>query len=110
MPAFFVPHIKPEKSEEAYAELAAACHCGVPGPNERVYSITFTHDGETWTATVGEQLKGNKTVTRGRGRTKSEYNVPLSNASTVMAIFPNVPYFVWHDGVSHQWANPFMAG
>ena len=110
MPAFFVPEVPAEKQEEVYTALAHRCGCAVPQPKDRVYSIRFRHDGEDWTATVGEELRGTKTVTKGRGRNKIERSVPLSNSSKVVAIFDGVPFFVWHNGASHIWANPFMAG
>lgn len=110
MPAFFSPKAEPDIFEAAYSEMANLCHCAVPALGERVYSITFSSKGETWTATVGEELRGTRLVTRGRGRTKREFQVPLANAATVIAIFPGVPYHVWHDGASRVWANPFLAG
>jgi len=110
MPSFFVPHIDPEKHEEIYAELAQIAQRAVPLAGSRIYSITFRHNGETWTATVGETLKGTRIHTKGRGRTRIEREVPVRDGSTVMAIFPGVPFMVWHDGASRHWTNPFMAG
>ncbi|WP_076070442.1 hypothetical protein [Sphingomonas montana] len=107
-PSFFVAKVAPEKQEECYVELARAIGRAAPTAGSRIYSITFTHNGERWTATVGEQLRGSATRTsRVRGQ-KVERMVPLSNGSTVMAIFPSVPFHVWHDGASGAWANPFL--
>lgn len=110
MPTFFMPLVAPEKAEAAYADMAAHCHSRVPPPNERIYSITFKHDRVTWTATVGEQLRGEEYVTvRTRGarveRTKHHHD----NA-TVLAIFEGDPFDVFHDNARSVWQNPFMAG
>lgn len=109
-PAFFVPMVMPEKQAECYVEFARMIGRVVPAPGSRVYSITFSHNGERWTATVGEQLRGSVTKTsRVRGQ-KIERTVALSNGSTVMAIYPGVPFHVWHDYASRAWANPFLTG
>lgn len=109
-PSFFVPRVPAESQEECYITLARACDCLTPCRAERIYSITYTHDRETWTATVGKQLTGRVTKTsRARGK-KVERTVPLSNGATVMAIFPGAPFIVWHDGASKVWENPFLVG
>lgn len=117
--AFFVPPEHPgftlEQQEAAYAEFAAMCHHSVPEPDKRIYSITYRHDGEEWTATVGETLRGvrYKTV-RSRGQ-KIEQRTSVSDLATVLAIFPGDPFFVvtssrlWGN-VRSAWENPFMAG
>ena len=116
---FFVPPEHPdftqEKQEVAYAEFAAMCHKAVPEPAKRIYSITYTHDGKDWTATVGETLRGihYKTV-RSRGQ-KSERSIHVSDPATVLAIFPGDPFFVvtsyrFWGNVRSAWENPFMAG
>jgi hypothetical protein len=105
---FFIPQIPPEKVEECFADLARAIGRAAPPPGKRIYSITYRHNGETWTATVGERLKGHVIKTsRTRGQ-RVERTIPLSNPSVVMAIFPGVPFHVWHDGASRTWANPFL--
>lgn len=109
-PAFFIPQVPPEKQEEVYAGLAGAIGRSAPLIGERIFSITYTHNGETWTATVGERLHGTAIRTQGRGRQKRERTVQLSNNSVVMAIFPGVPFHVWHNGASTTWANPFLTG
>ena len=83
-------------------------------PERRIYSITFVHDGEEWTATVGEQLRGIKhRVTRSKGQ-QLERTTPISDAAMVLAIFPGAPYIVVTDkGINQKyskWENPFMAG
>lgn len=109
-PSFFVPKVPPEKQEEIYLELARAIGRAAPTGGARIYSISYTHNGEHWTATVGEQLRGSATKTsRSRGQ-RVERTLPLSNDSTVLAIFPGVPFQVWHDNVSRTWANPFLTG
>ena len=83
---------------------------------KRVYSITFVHNGERWTATVGESLRGKGFRTsRSRGmRIEREY--PVSDPAIVMAIFPGIPYMVVTNHrmrgqrVGSAWENPFFAG
>ena len=108
--SFFVPQVASDKQEQAYEELARACGCSPAAAGNRIRSITFRSNGETWTATVGGTLRGTVTKTsRVRGQ-RVERSVPLSNGSTVIAIFAGVPYRVWHDGASGVWSNPFLAG
>ena len=78
--------------------------------DERLYSISFRHDGEDWIATVGEQLRGTKTLVKRVKGKKIEGVVPLSDGATVVAIFPGTPYRVWLDGSPSAWTNPFYAG
>jgi hypothetical protein len=84
---------------------------------ERVYSITFDHNGEEWTATVGKILKG---LSRKTIRVKGEYQTRervehLSDPALVLAIFPGVPYVVITNhklaslSVGSEWENPFFA-
>lgn len=109
-PPFFIPFVEPEDMEEAYAELARAARCAPLPPGERIYSITFTNRGETWTATVGKQLTGEKIIRKsGRGGA-TEHIQHLSDRATVLAIFPGIPWMVWRDAVPSAWENPFMAG
>jgi hypothetical protein len=73
------------------------------------------HDGEQWTATVGEPLKGigYRTV-RARG-IKKEHTIKLRDPAVVVAIFAGYPYVVAPDGglISggrSRWAIPFYVG
>lgn len=69
MPSFFIPLVDAARQKEAYHGMAAFVG-GVPLPsNERIYSITFRHDGEVWTATVGEKMQGKATAITAGGRT-----------------------------------------
>jgi len=90
---------------------AAAAQRPVPELSERIYSIPFEHDGETWEATVGQTLCGNE-------RSSKNYpalpGVRLSDPATVLAIFPGYPYVVvtdggFSEGQQSMWANPFFA-
>jgi hypothetical protein len=107
---FFVPNSPGGDHELAYKALAAFAGTSAAPPGERIYSITFISNGETWTATVGQQLKGTGTITKGRGRQRTVREVPLHNGATVLAIFAGHPFLVCHDGASRTWANPFLAG
>lgn len=114
-PEFFVPKAEPGEQESAYVELAAWAQRQVPPAKDRVYSITFEHDGVEWTATVGERLKGH-TIANPRARAKMRrIERPRGDSATVLAIFAGPPYIVVTDGGaitggSTAWANPFMAG
>jgi len=108
-PVFFVPDVPPEKQEEVYSEFAAA-HVPVPPMGERIYSTTFTHDGEAWIATVGRQLRGSVMRTQTRRGNKVERSMQRSNSSVVLAIFPGVPCLARHNGASGTWANPLLVG
>jgi hypothetical protein len=109
-PAFFLPGVEASEVEEVYADLAKHAHRRPPSIADRIYSITWRHNGEVWTATVGQKLHGFATKVSRSMRGKVEREIPLSNASSVLAIFPGAPYVVWHDDASRVWANPFLAG
>jgi hypothetical protein len=114
-PGFFVPDVPPENQEAVYAELAKLSRSAVPSVERRIYSITYRHDGEDWTATVGENLKGVRYRTvRVKGQ-KVERMERLSDPAIVLAIFTGHPYFVVTNhrlagNVGSRWENPFMAG
>ena len=54
--------------EQQLAELAKFARRPVPERDQRVYSITFITGPETWTATVGKELRG-VSVRKGLPRT-----------------------------------------
>ncbi len=110
-PAFFLPAATPENQETVFADLAKFSRCAVPPAERRIYSITYTHDGEEWTAS----LKGVRYRTsRVRGQ-KVERKERLSDPAVVLAIFEGNPFFVVTNhriagNVGSRWENPFMAG
>ncbi len=123
-PAFFVPFATVENQEEVYAGLADWAHKNyapamrwkrdsLPPPEQRIYSIKFSRDGEQWTATVGEQLRGERSR-KPRRRGAVQRVETLSDRATVLAIFPGDPYIVVTNAnignVPSFFANPFMAG
>lgn len=110
MPAFFVPAVEPDKQEDAYQQLAALVGAVALPAGQRIYSVSWRHDGVTWTATVGETIKGIATVTKGRGRTARDLQVPRGTADTVLAIFPGRPGLIAHDGKSGYWNMPILTG
>lgn len=115
-PKFFLPMAPGEMSdEEGLSELARFAGCPVPPEGQRVYSITYKHNGEVWTSTVGETSRGTGWKTIGRGRNKREREIPLSDPCIVLAIFPGNPYTIVTDnGIrkrrASNWANPFIMG
>ncbi len=114
-PQFFVPEVTPDNQESVYVEFASWCGRAVPSLERRTYSIIFVHDGEEWTATVGESLRGKRFhTTRSRGM-KIERERPVSDLAVVLAIFPGIPYMVVTNhriggNVGSAWENPFLAG
>lgn len=116
-PAFFVPASTPDTYERDYAGLADFARCLIPDllvPDlaDRVYSIVFIRNGEeTWTVTVGEELRGVRQPKRRRPR------VVLRDPAIVLAIFPfgGDSFLVvtnhWIPrGVGSEFANPFFGG
>jgi hypothetical protein len=116
---FFVPHADDDElAEDTYTKLA---HWGwppcpvPPAQSDRVYAIRFVHDGEEWTATVGESLTGTRTrkrTVRGHKRDVTEH---LSDPAVVLAIYVGNPYKVVTTarpltGQASKWENPFLAG
>jgi len=113
-PHFFVPNSSPDDAENVFTGMARTCGAEVPPVGERVYSITFTHDGQLWTATVGQTLRGEERRIRRRRGQRYESTTQLQDPATVLAIFPGRPFYVLTDAsrgtaVMSQWANPFMA-
>ena len=115
IPKFFVPTATPDNQEAKYASLAELCGVPVPRPGERIYSITFVHDSDEWTATVGESLRGiRRRFSRSRGK-RVERTLQLSDPAIVWAIFPGIPFMVVTNhrieaNVGSAWENPFYAG
>jgi len=113
-PKFFVPEVADADNYEGVFE-ALAKYSGVDPPptDRRIYSITFVHDGEEWTATVGERMHGIRLPNRRSRSKKPYYPQPLFDEAVVMAIFPGFeqfPHKVLHNGArGSKWANPFMA-
>lgn len=115
VPAFFVPAATPKNLESTYVEFARWCDRPVPPFQERIYSITYIHDGEQWTATVGESLRGTRRRTVRSGRSRTERTIPLTDPAIVLAIFPENPYVVvtnhrFVPSVRSAWENPFYVG
>ncbi len=121
-PAFFLPWGEPDQTEVSYTALAEQYGCAVPPVEKRVYSITYEHDGEEWTATVGKELEGLRPRKKARTRKEREMIRPMvrvSDGATVLAIFPGVavlggPFTVVTDfmlkpEVYSEWENPFTA-
>src|SRR4051794_38945541 len=114
-PTFFVPGVDDDKAEEAFASLASFAGCTVPPPDERVYYIEWTHDGERWTGEVGRQMHGEE-LPNPRSKKQRTWARKVSDPATVLAIFPgSATFLVVTDkrpiGDSRsKWENPFMTG
>lgn len=115
IPTFFVPASTSDNREAVYANFAEWCKCPVPKQEERIYSITFIHNGEEWKATVGERLHGvRRRTSRSQGK-KIERKTQLSDSAIVLAIFSGAIFMVVTnhkigEDVGSAWENPFYAG
>jgi hypothetical protein len=114
-PAFFIPKCSEEEQEQVYADLATGCSRQPAAAGERIYSICFEHDGETWTATVGQRLSGERIKRLKREGGYKEVRSRLNDGATVLAILAPDPYMVVTDAAPFNrraltaWENPFMA-
>jgi hypothetical protein len=90
-PAFFLPRCSHESQEDVYARIAERCGREVLPIGRRIYSISFERDGIVWTATVGEHLRGRKSM-KVRGKETVEWNI--GDPALILAIFPSVPFCV----------------
>jgi hypothetical protein len=107
-PVFFLPSCPPHEQEETYAHIASKVDRSIPCFGNRVYAVSFQHDGTLWIATVGERLKGRKQVCEGRQRTDG-YTL-IEDLALVLAIFPDDPYCIFTDSnPGSQLANPLYA-
>lgn len=115
VPQFFIPGATRKDQEELYATYAKWCDRPVPTAAERIYSITYVHEGDHWTATVGKTLSGTGRAKKTQRGSPSERPRFLSDPARVLAIFPGNPYLVVTNyriaaSVRSAWENPFMAG
>lgn len=111
-PKFFVPAAN-GNDEAAYADFAKKCSVQTPALADRIYSITWRHDGADMTATVGQSLVGTGFKTTGRGKKAVTRPFGVSDPAIVLAIFPGNTYQVFTSGgIAHKtaWANPIYAG
>jgi hypothetical protein len=111
-PDFFVPEVEADRAEDAYIGYARLCEVAPPSPGKRIYSITFEHNGETWTATVGKPLSGVGYTRQRHGSAPTHVARKLSDPAVVLAIFPGVSYQIvtnnWQSSLG-EFANPFFA-
>jgi hypothetical protein len=100
MPGFFLPLCPSEFEEDSYAYLAKSCDRRVPPIGRRIYSISFEDDDIVWTATVGEYLRGRKSV---KVKNKETVQWQIDDPALILAIFPRVPYCIvtYSKGKSH---------
>ena len=114
-PPFFVPKVSKDQFESHYQAMATHVGCPAPELSERVYAIEFKHNGQEWTATVGEPMRGfhRRTIRSGGASVERKDSIP--DSALVLAIFPGNPYIVVTDGgqaigTRSVWENPLMAG
>lgn len=112
-PEFFLPDAPDWLVAEAratpevtYETLAMLAGCSPLPASERIYSVTWMHNGEECVATVGRGIETNRPASSRRGTASRTYR------STVLAIFrlgdervlvtDRDPRQEWHD----DWDNP----
>lgn len=99
MPTFFVPFTTPYEGEAAFEELARMAGLAAPAQEEeRVFSIVFIHNGDVWSAKVGERLYGRRSYQSTFAGKPVDQVFEGSDAALVLAIFPGTPYVVVTDG------------
>ena len=115
MVAFFVPRASDdEQAERLYDAFAEFAGCEPAPPGQRVRSITFTQDGARWVASVGEELRGERSTQQLRRGELIERTETLTSTSRVLAVYPGSPFTVVTDAqpitsAPSEWANPFTA-
>jgi hypothetical protein len=60
------------------ATTAMARNCesvAVPGVGQRIYAISYRHNGDIWFATVGQIQTGKRRIWKGRKRTEEMINI-----------------------------------
>ena len=97
-PLFFLPFLPSELAEASYAHMAEKCEKIAPGPEGRVYSISFVPEGVVWVATVGKRLKGHRTGHRATVKL-------IEDPAMVLAIFPGTPYSIVTDALHNIGSN-----
>jgi hypothetical protein len=78
--------------------MAQRCDKIAPGPESRVYSISFVHDRVVWVATVGKRLKSYRLGLRVTPRW-------IEDPAMVLAIFPGTPYCIVTDALRTTGSN-----
>lgn len=117
MGTFFVPDaIPPDLDDKGrYEELARFAGRRPAAPERRIEQIEWWHDGESWTATVGQTMHGTKIRKATRKGKRVDVTDHLSDPARVLAIFGGDPTLVVTDagfrpGARSAWVNPLMAG
>jgi hypothetical protein len=114
-PTFFIPGVDPARAESAWEQYAAAVGRPLPKREDRIYSLVFRHNQETWTATVGEKLSGFSDE-RTRKGLRQRQTRQLSDSATVLVILGPNPFLVFTDKqafpprIRSAWENPFLVG
>jgi hypothetical protein len=86
-PSFFIPECSSEDQERLYTSMARDCESvAVPSVDQRIYAISYRHNGDIWFATVGQTQTGKRAIWKGRKRTEEMINIEDPNL--VLAIFP----------------------
>lgn len=103
-PSFFLPGYAADEQEAKYVELAKKYGASQAASGDRIWSITWEHDGDIWKATIGEPLTG---LPDPRSKRGTQF---LTDAATPIAIYPGHCYIVVTDGVRSWWNNPIYIG
>lgn len=113
-PEFFMPQLPKWLAEEAaasdesaYEALAMLAGCRPLPLGRRIYSITWTHNGEDCTAKVGSRIETRRPASGRRGASSETYRyvvlaIYAVSDSERALVTERDPRMKWHD----DWDNP----
>lgn len=109
---FFVPGETEADAEVVYEMLARRCGLDeIPPLGQRVYTISFVHDGVEYVARVGERRDATKWRRTRAGRPDtSRPPQRYGSGEIVVAIYEGNPSYVWQEFKASVWANPQLVG
>lgn len=115
-PGLFVPGA--DDAESAWQELHERTEqaMGRAYADDKIYSMSFTHDGIEYDAKVGESRRATEYPRTRGNRDYSRAPRRYASGNPIMAIFAGVkdddPYLVWEvlSDRPSVWANPAMVG
>ena len=102
---FFVPGAcNDEEAERAYVSLAGMCERSVAPMEERIHSLSYTADGKTYRATVGEPREVTiDPESNGHGDSKEARKA----GRVIYAIFAGPTFRIYESGTgSSEFPNP----
>ena len=110
---FFIPFMQDEAAAERQWQ-SFIDDCRAPSSSERLYSVTYTHDGDKIVVTVGEAPKVFKRKTGPRGgyiKNADYVRLGRTIGTTVCGIIhAGHLIYVYQLPANSYWANPILVG